>query len=68
MGFFNRTNQRKSRVRKEVAKQFADLSRLADVDVIYSSAIWLLFVLLSVVAATVTVSVAPSSSVKSPLK
>ena len=48
MGFFNRTNQRRSRVRKEVAKQFADLSRLADPDVIYSSAVWLLFVLLSV--------------------
>ena len=48
MGFFNRTNQRRSRVRKEMANQFADLSRLADVDVIYSSAIWLLFVLLSV--------------------
>jgi cyclic-di-AMP phosphodiesterase PgpH len=48
VGFFNRTNQRRSRVRKEMANQFADLSRLADVDVIYSSAIWLLFVLLSV--------------------
>lgn len=48
MGFFNRTNQRRSRVRKEVAKQFADLSRLANPDVIYSSAVWLLFVLLSV--------------------
>ncbi len=48
MGFFNRTNQRRSRVRKDMANQFADLSRLADPDVIYSSAIWLLFVLLSV--------------------
>ena len=48
MGFFNRTNQRRSRVRKEVAKPFADLSRLADPDVIYSAAVWLLFVLLSV--------------------
>jgi hypothetical protein len=35
-------------VRKEVANQFADLSWLADTDVIYSSVIWLLFVLLSV--------------------
>jgi putative nucleotidyltransferase with HDIG domain len=35
-------------VRKEVANHFADLSRLADPDVIYSSAVWLLFVLLSV--------------------
>ncbi len=48
MGFFNRTNQRRSRVRKEMANQFADLGRLANPDIIYSSAIWLLFVLLSV--------------------
>jgi cyclic-di-AMP phosphodiesterase PgpH len=48
VGFFNRTNQRRSRVRKEMANQFADLSRLTDPDVIYSLAVWLLFVLLSV--------------------
>ena len=48
MGFFNRTNLRRSRVRKEMANPFADLSWLADPDVIYSAAIWLLFVLLSV--------------------
>ena len=35
-------------MRKEVANPFADLSWLADPDVIYSAAIWLLFVLLSV--------------------
>jgi hypothetical protein len=48
VGFFNRTNQRRSRVRKEMANQFADLSWLTNPDVIYSGAIWLLFVLLSV--------------------
>ena len=48
MGFFNRTNLRRSRVRKEMANPFADLSWLADPDVIYSAATWLLFVLLSV--------------------
>ncbi len=48
MGFFNRTNLRRSRVRKEMANPFADLSWLADPDVIYSAAIWLLFVFLSV--------------------
>jgi len=48
VGLFNRTNLRRSRVRKEMANPFADLSRLADPDVIYSAAIWLLFVLLSV--------------------
>ncbi len=48
MGFFNRTTQRRSRVRKEMANPFADLSWLADPDIIYSSAVWLLFVLLSV--------------------
>ena len=35
-------------MRKEVANPFADLSWLADPDVIYSAAVWLLFVLLSV--------------------
>jgi cyclic-di-AMP phosphodiesterase PgpH len=47
VGLFNKTNQRRSRVRKELANQF-DFSRLTDPDVIYSCAIWLLFVLLSV--------------------
>jgi cyclic-di-AMP phosphodiesterase PgpH len=47
VGLFNKTNQRRSRVRKELANQF-DLGRLTDPDVIYSGAIWLLFVLLCV--------------------
>ncbi len=52
MAFFNRTNQRRSRVRKEAANQFYDLTRLGNPDVIYSLALWLLFVLLSIAVLT----------------
>ncbi|MCJ7728965.1 MAG: HDIG domain-containing protein [Sedimentisphaerales bacterium] len=49
MGFFNRTTLRRSRVRKGIDRPFADISRLANPDVIYSALIWLLFVFLSIV-------------------
>ncbi len=48
MGFFSRTNLRRSRVRKGLGSRYVDLSRLANPDVIYSAFIWLLFVLLSI--------------------
>jgi putative nucleotidyltransferase with HDIG domain len=48
VGFFNRTTTRRSRVRKEIDRPFADISWLANPDVIYSVLIWLLFVFLSV--------------------
>jgi cyclic-di-AMP phosphodiesterase PgpH len=48
VGFFNKTTLRRSRVRKEIDRPFADISWLANPDVIYSSLIWLLFVFLSV--------------------
>ena len=48
MGFFNRTTQRRSRVRKEIERPFADVGWLDNPDIIYSALLWLLFVLLSV--------------------
>jgi hypothetical protein len=48
VAFFNRTNPRRSRLRKEEANPFAEMDWLTNPDNIYSGAIWLLFVLLSV--------------------
>lgn len=48
MGFFSKTTQRISRVRKETETPFAGISRLANPDFIYSAFIWLLFVVLAV--------------------
>lgn len=48
MVFFNRTNPRRSRLRKEEANPFAEMDWLTNPDNIYSGAIWLLFVLLAV--------------------
>ena len=48
MGFFSKTTQRISRVRKETETPFAGISRLTNPDFIYSAFIWLLFVVLAV--------------------
>ena len=50
MRFFNKTNSRRSRVRKSIGSRFNDISWLTSPDFIYSALIWVLFVLLSVVA------------------
>ncbi|MFH1369721.1 MAG: HDIG domain-containing metalloprotein [Planctomycetota bacterium] len=48
MGFFKKSTLRRSRVRKGTGIRYADISRLANPDIIYSSLIWLLFVCMCV--------------------